>query len=116
MKQGFTVVELMVTIVVLALLATLTIFGYQRWRQDVAHDAVRTDLQAAAQAMTQYRNFNNVYPTTKAQLGVTYKGQADISIKSLDSGRNFCLTGVGGSPETTLYWDSRTSTASETAC
>ena len=115
MKRGFTVVELMIVIVVLALLATLVMFGYQRWRQDAAYNSVRTDLQAASQAMNEYRNFNNTYPNT-AQLKNTYKSKATITVQSLDSGRNFCLTGVGGSPEITLYLDSRNDTVGETAC
>ena len=53
MNRGFTVVELLVVIVVIGILATLTMFGYQRWRQDTVRTAISADLQAAAQAMTQ---------------------------------------------------------------
>ncbi len=115
MKKGFTIVELVVIIVVLALLASISTIGYQGWRQSASRDAVQTDLQAASHAMKQYRNFNNVYPTNEA-LKNTYSGQTVVTIKLLDSGKNFCLTGVGGNPETTLYWDSRTDSVSETAC
>ena len=115
MKRGFTIVELVVVIVVIGILASITTFAYRGWRQDNANTAVTTDLQAAAHAMDQYRNFNDVYPTT-AQLKSTYKGKATVTVKALDSGKNFCLTGVGGSPEITLYFNSRTDSISETAC
>ena len=115
MKRGFTVVELMVVIVIIGVLASITTFAYLGWRQDNAKTAVTTDLQAAAVSMDNYRNFNDVYPTT-AQLKATYKGKATVTVKSLDSGKNFCLTGVGGSPETKLYFNSRDDSISETAC
>ena len=115
MKRGFTIVELVVVIAVIGILASITTFAYRGWRQDNANTAVTTDLQAAAHAMDQYRNFNDVYPTT-AQLKSTYKGKATVTVKALDSGKNFCLTGVGGSPETTLYFNSQDDSISETAC
>ena len=112
MKRGFTIVELLVVIVVIGILATLTMFGYQRWRQDTVRTAISADLQAAAQAMTQYRNFNNEYPSDFSAISVTYTGKTKISIKSKDDAK-FCLESMG-TPK--FYWDSTKNVASETPC
>ena len=112
MNRGFTVVELLVVIVVIGILATLTMFGYQRWRQDTVKTAISADLQAAAQAMTQYRNFNNEYPSNFSAISATYTGKTTISIKSKDDAK-FCLESMG-TPK--FYWDSTKNVASETPC
>ena len=114
MKQGFTIVELLVVIAIIGILATLTMFGYQRWRQDTVKTAISADLQAAAQAVTQYRNFNNQYPDNFSAISATYTGKTTISIKSKDDATGtFCLESIG-TPK--FYWDSTQNVASETDC
>ena len=114
MKRGFTIVELLVVIVVIGILATLTMFAYQRWRQDTVRTAISADLQAAAQAMAQYRNFNNVYLSDFSAISATYTGKTTISIKSRDDvNGTFCLK---SDDVPTFYWDSTQNVASETAC
>ncbi len=116
MKRGFTVVELMVVIIVIAILVSITGLAYQNWRQDTVKTAVSADLQAAAQAMTQYRNFMNVYPDTSAKLNEKYTGKTTVTIALSADKSQFCLTGVGGKPQITLYWKSSDSVVNETGC
>lgn len=61
-EKGFTLVEMMVAIVVLAILVTVGAIGYQSWRHDAIRMSIETDLKSAAQAMEQYRTFHNAYP------------------------------------------------------
>ena len=63
-KNGFTVVELMIVIVVIAILTGIAIFGYASWRSDTIETALSSDLSSAASAMKQELNLNNTYPTT----------------------------------------------------
>lgn len=50
-KNGFTIVELIVVIAVIAILAGLVIVGYGQWRSNLTNSEVKNDLSAAATAM-----------------------------------------------------------------
>ena len=60
MKQnkGFTVVELAVVIIVIALLAAVAIVSYGNWRTSVATNEVQNDLHGVASAMESARQWN----------------------------------------------------------
>lgn len=62
-RQGFTVVELIIAVAVIAILAAVTIVGYGSWRSNTLESALKSDLEAVKSAMLQQRNFNNAYPT-----------------------------------------------------
>ncbi|MDO4781043.1 MAG: type IV pilin protein [Candidatus Saccharibacteria bacterium] len=101
MKQrGFTLVEVLVVIVVLAILLTIGAIGYQSWRRDAIRTSIETDLKSAAQAMEQYRTFNNTYPPggQNAQIP-NYKG-GPINIVYIQTPGSdmsyFCLEGSNG--------------------
>lgn len=59
---GFTVVELLITIVVIAILASIVVIGYRAWLHNVADANVRSDVQHATSALKMYQNFSNDYP------------------------------------------------------
>ena len=86
-KNGFTIVELMIVIVVIAILAGIAIFGYASWRSSTIETALSSDLSSAASAMKQELNFNNTYPTT---IPKSYRGSTDISVKWANSSK-FCM-------------------------
>lgn len=86
-KNGFTIVELMIVIVVIAILAGIAIFGYASWRSSTIETALSSDLSSAASAMKQELNFNNTYPTT---IPKSYRGSTGISVKWASS-LKFCI-------------------------
>lgn len=86
-KNGFTIVELMIVIVVIAILAGIAIFGYASWRSSTIETALSSDLSSAASAMKQELNFNNTYPTT---IPKSYRGSTGISVKWVSSSK-FCI-------------------------
>ena len=63
-KRGFTLVEILVVVAVLAILVSASVVGYGAWRQRAAQTELVSDLRAAAAAMTAYRTFYNGYPTS----------------------------------------------------
>lgn len=64
-KQGFTIVELTVVIIVIGILAAIVIVGYGQWRVSVYNDQVKSDLTNLNSAMESARNFSESgYPAT----------------------------------------------------
>jgi type II secretion system protein G len=71
-QGGFTIVELLVVIVVIAILVALTLpnlFGLQRRARD---DTRKNDLKNIQQALETFYNDNNSYPAALADLGADY--------------------------------------------
>lgn len=76
-KAGFTVVELLIVITVVALLAGITIVSYGTWQQRVATTTVLSDINLATSGLKNYRNNKDNYPPNLAGTGfVSSKGIA----------------------------------------
>ena len=71
MKRGFTLIELMIVITIMAVLATMSFFAFSRVQKQ-ARDVVRKgDIRAISQAAQAYANDNSAnYPTTAQGTGV----------------------------------------------
>ena len=68
-KSGFTIVELLIVIVVIAILAAISIIAYNGV-QTRARDAQRTnDISVLLKALENYRTINGVYPTATPTSG-----------------------------------------------
>ena len=61
-QSGFTIVELMIVIIVIAILATVTIVGYRASMNQLVADTMKSDLNGTAAALENHKNFNNGYP------------------------------------------------------
>ncbi len=61
-QDGFTIVELMVVVAVIAILATVVYFSIGSWRLRTAQTEVKSDLSGLQTAMENARNFSNGYP------------------------------------------------------
>ena len=61
-QVAFTIVELLVVIVVIAILATITVVGFGEWREHAAEAEVKTDASGVQAAMEDARNRMNGYP------------------------------------------------------
>lgn len=62
LKSGFTVVELVVVIVVIAILVSLTVIGYGVMRDRTYDETVTTDLKSIASAMDAFKSVKGEYP------------------------------------------------------
>jgi len=61
---GFTIIELLVTIVVIGVLAGIVSISYSSWRINTAKSEVSSDLNSVSAAMESYRTFNGSYSLT----------------------------------------------------
>ena len=66
-QRGFTIVELLIVIVVIAILAAITIVAYNGIQNRAADTAVKTDLHNIAKKLALFNVDNSRYPTA-AQL------------------------------------------------
>ncbi len=61
-KNGFTIVELLIVVVVIAILAAITIVSYSGITQSAKESALKTELVQYANKLEIYKVTNNVYP------------------------------------------------------
>lgn len=92
--NGFTVVELIVVISIIAILAGITIVGYGAWRTNATKAAVTSDLNGVISAMNNYKNFNNGYPTspTFSGAGALFDASDNVTITyGYGDSKGYCI-------------------------
>lgn len=91
--NGFTIVELAVTIVIIGILATITVVSYGSWQKNIRETQIKSELTSAKAAMENWRSFNGKYPYDISVTG--YKQNSEVLVKggSDMSGSNFTLSG-----------------------
>jgi type IV pilus assembly protein PilE len=96
---GFTLIELMVALVIVAILATIALPSYTRYVQ-------RGDLVAGTQALSQYRvqmeqffQDNNTYSNAANACGATLPTPANFTVTCALNGANaYTATATGSGP------------------
>lgn len=81
-QKGFTIVELLIVIVIIAILAAITVVAYNGIRERATDSMVKSDLDQATKQIALYRAQYDAYPVGNA-------GYATLGIK-------FSWTPVGG--------------------
>lgn len=93
-SKGFTIVELLIVIVVIAILAAITILAYNGIQQRSRNAQVVSGVNAYVKAFMEYKALNSSYPTSSGCLGANYPSNncwmngtsADMSVNAtLDS-------------------------------
>lgn len=105
-RNGFTLVELMIVIVVIAILAGIVLLSYSNWRQDTAETVVQNDLINATTAMHNAANFANQYPSSLPS-SFTPSDSASVTVQSSTT-TYFCLKGVSTNIPTVIYYTTST--------
>lgn len=67
-SRGFTIIELLIVIVIIAILAAITLVAYNQITSRAYDAAVQSDLKADAKAVELYMTDNSAYPTSYANL------------------------------------------------
>ncbi len=67
-KQGFTIVELLIVVVVIAILAAITIVSYNGIQKQATDTAVKAELENLAKQYGMFHAVNSRYPASAADL------------------------------------------------
>lgn len=108
---GFTVVELIIVVAVIAILATIVVVSYGAWRTGINKSVVRSDLIAAATAMENARNQDGAYPTV---VPATFSPSSNVVITVVGAtDKVFCLNGTYSTAPTIQYYTDETIKSAE---
>ena len=92
MKRGFTIVEVLLVVALISILAGLTYVGVRDWRGRAIKSEVKSDLQNAANALDNTRNFSSGYPASLAAAGFRSSDTVNLTY-NLRSDGTYCLNG-----------------------
>ena len=81
-EVGFTLLELLVSIGIISILASLAISYYQSYRVQAYDTAARSDLKNAITALENYYLDNDIYPVDSS----------DLLANGFNSSKNVCFT------------------------
>lgn len=115
-RHGFTIVEVLVMVTIIAMLATITIFGFGSWRARTATTEVKGALTNLATSLKSEMNFNSAYPSSVPS---TYRPSDGVTITYVMSsgGTVYCARGTSVAVSTVIWYISNTNpTPSQTAC
>lgn len=103
--KGFTIVELIIVIIVIAILASITVIGYGAWRERSAKTEVMSDLNNAALAMNNYRNFNTngQPPSSLGATGFKASPNVDVSMP-INISSQFCVQASSKIKTSVVYY------------
>lgn len=112
--RGFTIVELLIVVVVIAILATVTIVGYNGISKRAAQSTLQSDLQQAANQLGITKVDNGVYPAdlTSANL----KASPGTVFEYTSDGATFCTTASSTKAQDNFFFDSNIGSVQEGKC
>jgi prepilin-type N-terminal cleavage/methylation domain-containing protein len=106
-RRGFTIVELLIVIAVIAVLATIVTISFGAWKRNTLSAQVKSDLNGAASAMENARNFGSGHPqsplattltTFKPSNGVTLAGGGTVD------GKAYCIDGTSSQDTSVQFY------------
>lgn len=109
---GFTIVELLIVIVVIAVLAAITIVAYNGIQSRAKASEASTALAQAKKKLELYKVDNGSYPTS-GNLASAGVNDGDVTFQYTSNGTTFCITGT---VDTVSYKASESTSPSAGGC
>ena len=96
--HGFTIVELLIVIVVIAILATVSIVAYTGIQQKARVSALSSALQQASKKLATYAVDGNGYPADLATIGIADSSGVSYqySYNNTANPATYCVTATAG--------------------
>lgn len=110
--HGFTIIELLIVIVVVAILATISIVAYRGIQDRARASEVAAGLIQAKKKLELYKVDNGSYPTT-GNLSAADVKDSDVAYQYTSEGSTYCITGTVG---TTSYKATNTGNPEQGGC
>lgn len=107
-SNGFTIVELLVVIVIIAILAAITIIAFNGVQERARASSLSSSLQQATRKLALYSVDNGTYPATLADAGILNADSTSYQYSvTAGSPGTYCVTATTGSVS---HWASSTAT------
>jgi type II secretory pathway pseudopilin PulG len=101
-NKGFTLVEIVVIISVIAILVTIVIISVGNWRKSTAETEVKSDLKSLSGAMEAARNFGNGYPVS---IPTSFTASKNVTVTyGSGSSASYCVNAVSKADATVQYY------------
>lgn len=101
-SKGFTIVELVIIVIVIAILASITIVSYNAVTRNSHIQSVTADLSTSASELAKFRADTGSYPTSQAQFNTQIKqsntsGETVYTYTYTAASNTYCLSATGHS-------------------
>lgn len=106
---GFTMIELLVIMIIIAVLAGIAIPLLLNQREKGVQASVRSDLRNAATTMETYFVEKGLYPVDAADLEAPFAAEKNTAVSIVTTGNapdTYCLQATNPGTDATLYYDS----------
>lgn len=113
-QKGFTIVELLVVMGIIAVLAMIVVFAFGSWRERTAKTEVRNALTAVSSAMKNERNFASTYPTT---IPASYRTNTGVTVTyKSGTASTYCVDGASTSVSSVRMFVTEGAVVTEGSC
>ena len=113
-RSGFTIVELLIVIVIIAILAAITVVAYNGIQQR-ARDSAATQLASqAGRKILAYQALNGTYPPDLTSAEITDTSNLQYSVNTAVNPATFCVTATSGS--SSYYLSNASTTPTKGGC
>ena len=92
--RGFTIVELLIVIVVIAILAAITIVSYNGIQSRATHSIVQSDIDNMIKSLEMSRIDHGHYPTSFSEFG-NFKFSKESYVRTANANLTYCADSAG---------------------